>query len=481
LSPVIKPVDVEAIVAADSSPAEDWPTPLAIQLAAEIRRWRTAAGFSEAHLAGVIGFTRQYISFAERPRRGLLSAALVKAIDDAVGAGGELVALRQRAYDEFKAPRRGATSAPASTEVAERTPRASADPAEVEATKRRELAASAAAITFGANLDQPVAMIIAAAEQPPQIPTRVRPGDVRHMHHARAMLHDWHMQAGGEVVRPQALAALRWATALREASCTPAVRLELEAAVALLADLAGWVTFDCGQYTAARELFLLGLHAARESGDLGIRAFIACGMASQEIHIGNWVGGLDLTQLAFTATNALTPNTKAMVHTVNAVGYARKQDATQCHRSLEAATEAYRPESLANDPLWMQYLTPVQHEENLTNVLCDLVLGDPEIGNLAAHRRTVIERLSTAFTQYPPERAHGKAITATRLATLLYRDGEHDTAQHMAEEAITLAEHIHSTRLATDLRVLLQTLPPGTDPDTHDLRHRLSTTLTEMT
>jgi hypothetical protein len=363
--------------------------------------------------------------------------------------------------------------------VAENGPSASADPAEVEATKRRELPASAAAITFGANLDQPVATIIAAAQPP--IPTRVRPGDVRHVHHARAILHDWHMQAGGGVVRPQALAALRWAIALREASCTPAVRLELEAAVALLADLAGWVTFDCGQYAAARELFLLGLHAARESGDLGIRAFIACGMASQEIHIGNWAGGLDLTQLAFTATNALTPNTRAMVHTVNAVGYARKQDAAQCHRCIEAATDAYRPESLANDPPWMQYLTPAQHEENLANVMCDLVLGDPEIGDHAARRRTVIERLSTAFTQYPPERTHGKAITATRLATLLYQEGEHDTAQHMAEEAIILAEHIHSTRLATDLQILLNTLPPGTNPDTHDLRHRLSTTLTDMT
>jgi len=115
-------------VAANSSSAQDWPSPLAVQLAAEIRRWRQAAEFSEAHLAGVIGFTRQYISFAERPRRGLPSAALVQAIDEAVGAGGELVALRQRAYDELKAPRAGATSPPASTEAAERTPSASYRP-----------------------------------------------------------------------------------------------------------------------------------------------------------------------------------------------------------------------------------------------------------------------------------------------------------------------------------------------------------------
>ena len=301
------------------------------------------------------------------------------------------------------------------------------------------------------------------------------------MHNTVLILHDWDMQAGAGVVRPPTLAALRWATALREASCTPAVRLELEAAVARLADFAAWMTFECGDYPAARDLFLLGLQAARGSGDPSMRAFVACGLALQEIRTGNWAGGLDLTQLAFTATNALTPNTIAKLHIVNALGYARKQDAAECRRSIGAATDTYRPESLANDPPWMQYFTPAQLEEDLTNVMCDLVLGDPEIGDHAARRRTVIERLSTAFTQYPPERARNKAITATRLATLLYQEGEHDTAQHMAEEAITLADHIHSTRLVTDLQILLNTLPPGTNPDTHDLRHRLSTTLTDMT
>jgi transcriptional regulator with XRE-family HTH domain len=474
---VITPVDVEATVAADSSPAEDWPSPLAIQLAAEIRRWRQAAGFSEAHLAGVIGFTRQYISFAERPRRGLPSAALVKAIDDAVGAGGALVALRQQAYDEWQASRPGATSATAS---AERESHASADPAEVEATKRRELPASAAAITFGATLDQPVGTIIAAAEQP-QVPTRVRPGDVRHVHSTAQWLEDWDYKAGGGAVRPHALAALRWATALREASCTPAVRLDLEAAVARLADTAAWVVFDCGDYAAARPLLLLGLHAARESCDLGLRGSITMHLALQEIHTGNWIGGLELTQLASTAAEAFTPNMMARLHTVNALGYARKHDAAQCHRSIEAATNTYQPDSLVNDPPWLQYFTPITLEGDLIKARYDLALGDAEVGDHTADRLVVIERLSTVFTQIPPERARAKAMTATRLATLLYQEGEHRAAQQTAEEAISLAEHIQSARLAADLQVLLQTMPPGNGRDGQDLHHRLSAVLTEMT
>jgi len=471
---VIAPVDVEATVATDPSPSDDWPTPLAVQLAAEIRRWRKAAGFSEPHLAGLIRFSRQYVSLAERPRRGLPSAALVQAIDDAVGAGGELVALRQRAYDEWKASRPGAASATAS---AERESHGSADPVEVEATKRRELPASAAAITFGATLDQPVGTIIAAAEQP-QVPTQVRPGDVRHVHSAAQWLEDWDYAAGGGAVRPHALAALRWATALREASCTPAVRLELEAAVARLADTASWVVFDCGDYAAARSLLLLGLHAARESGDLGLRGSITMHLALQEIHTGNWIGGVELTQLASTASEAFTPNMMARLHTVNALGYAGKQDTAQCHRSIEAATNTYQPDSLANDPPWLQYFTPVTLEGDLIKARYNLALGAAEVGDRAADRLAVIERLSTVFTQIPPERARNKAITATRLATLLYQDSEQDAAQQMAEQAISLAEHIHSARLATDLHVLLETMPAGTGHD--DLRHRLSAVLTEM-
>lgn len=71
---------------------------LAHQLAAEIRNRRKAAGSSQPQLAALIGYTRQYVSLAERPKRGLPSAELVRAIDDALGAGGALVTLRQKAH-----------------------------------------------------------------------------------------------------------------------------------------------------------------------------------------------------------------------------------------------------------------------------------------------------------------------------------------------------------------------------------------------
>lgn len=80
---------------------------LAHQLAAEIRIRRRVAGLSRPQLAALIGYTRQYVSLAERPKRGLPSAALVQAIDDALRAGGALVALQQQADGARKACRPG--------------------------------------------------------------------------------------------------------------------------------------------------------------------------------------------------------------------------------------------------------------------------------------------------------------------------------------------------------------------------------------
>lgn len=67
--------------------------------AGELRRRREAAGFSQTELANRVGYSREYVSRAERPTKGLASAELVRVIDDALHARGELVALRAAAHD----------------------------------------------------------------------------------------------------------------------------------------------------------------------------------------------------------------------------------------------------------------------------------------------------------------------------------------------------------------------------------------------
>lgn len=75
-------------------------SPGVVRLAQEIRRRRKNADMSQAQLAIAAGYTRQYVSNAERPGKGLPSADLVDAIDRELHAAGELSALREQAHQE---------------------------------------------------------------------------------------------------------------------------------------------------------------------------------------------------------------------------------------------------------------------------------------------------------------------------------------------------------------------------------------------
>jgi transcriptional regulator with XRE-family HTH domain len=440
----------------------DEPDPASIRLAQEIRRRRTDDNLSQPDLAVMIGYTPQYVSLAERPRKGLPSATLVTAIDNALGASGALIELhrqakvQRQALHTSKAPESAPVPSDASTSA-----NAHSDELEgVDDTKRRHLLASAAAITFGAALDQPIARIIAQADDQ-RVPTTVRVGDVRDLRATVEMLEDWDHRAGGVAVRHHVLGALRWGTGLLEGSSTPDVRATLAATVAQLADLAAWATFDAGLYDKARDLFLLGLHAARESGDLGIRAHVATGLARQEIHLGNPDGALELVQLAHTAADTLTPNAVAMLHAVKALAYAKKADTSQCRRFTELAADTYRPETIADDPQWIQFFTPAKLTGDSANAMFDLlVASSPLLGQVEAPpnssraRADLVTQLSQTVNGYSQGRARSKAIAASRLATLLYLEGAPAEANQAAGTALSLAGDVRSARLGTDLRLM---------------------------
>jgi transcriptional regulator with XRE-family HTH domain len=74
------------------------------RLAAEVRRLRNAAGLSQRELAKLCGYTREYVSMAERPGN-IASRELVRALDTALNADGSLLELRSRAKAEQQACR----------------------------------------------------------------------------------------------------------------------------------------------------------------------------------------------------------------------------------------------------------------------------------------------------------------------------------------------------------------------------------------
>ncbi len=76
------------------------------RLAGEIRRLRNAADLSQSGLGERVGYTRNYVSMAERVGGNLPSQNLVEALDQALGATGQLCALWREAKKEQQARRR---------------------------------------------------------------------------------------------------------------------------------------------------------------------------------------------------------------------------------------------------------------------------------------------------------------------------------------------------------------------------------------
>ncbi|WP_410630932.1 helix-turn-helix transcriptional regulator [Amycolatopsis sp. cmx-4-83] len=80
--------------------------PAADELAAEIRQIRGAADLSQAALARRIGYTRNYVSMAERAGQNLPSHELIEALERGLNAGGALRRLWRAAKEEQAALRR---------------------------------------------------------------------------------------------------------------------------------------------------------------------------------------------------------------------------------------------------------------------------------------------------------------------------------------------------------------------------------------
>jgi hypothetical protein len=342
---------------------------------------------------------------------------------------------------------------------------------EVETSHRRDFIALAAAAAFGAQLEQPATMIIDAADRS-RIPAAVRTGDIRQLQATADALAAWDRQSGGGATRHLLLGQLRWGLTLLDGSSTPEVHARLAATVAELADSAAWATFDAGLHTQARQLFVLGLHVARESGDLGMQAHVATGFARQEIHAGNIEGALDLVRLAQTGIDALTPNTISMLHTVKAMAYGRAGDAGAFRRHAQLAQDTHTQDSIADDPAWLQYYTPAKLSGDLAGAQFDLVVAHlmPEHDR---PRRTLppgtsadlADQLTTAVTMYPDQRARSKAITAARLATLLYLERDPTGANDAARTALDLASSVRSARLGSDLQLLARAANTGPRDD----------------
>ncbi|MFG2918129.1 helix-turn-helix domain-containing protein [Kitasatospora sp. NPDC048298] len=280
----------------------------------------------------------------------------------------------------------------------------------------------------------------AAAAMPDlwSVPSRLGTDDVHRLDCHTAALEEWDRRSGGRAPRHFAGLELRRAVDLGSASMTPSVRTAWSGAVARLAGLYAWTTFDAGEAGAVLA-FDLALEAAREAGGDGTYCHIATNAARQAVHDGAAERALALTA---SVAGPHPPTVLAMISAVAAQAFALRGDVRGVMRSVAAAeSHASRADGAGTQEGWMQTLTPAKLQSDLGFALYRL---SATTGHVASGLVSHLRRTAGVCEASQPR---AKAMGAARLATVLFRQSEVDEARHHAAIAFGLASKVGSARL----------------------------------
>ncbi|GAA1224911.1 hypothetical protein GCM10009676_03260 [Prauserella halophila] len=216
-----------------------------------------------------------------------------------------------------------------------------------------------------------------------------------------------------------------------------------------LAQLAGWVASDAGQYTEAQRVYLDGVSAARDAGDHPLAGQLLSSLSYQVANVGDPADAALLARSAVKGAHGATPVARALLLERLAWASARSRDHDSTRRTLDAVDDSYdQSTDGTEEPEWVYWLD--RKEIDVMAGRCLIELGDPTAAE---------PLLSAAIDAYNPGHAREVALYQTWLAESYARAGVVDAAQSTLTTARKTSQGINSTRLdrrITDIERLLR-------------------------
>lgn len=369
----------------------------AVELGAELRRRRHAAGLSLAHLASAVYCDRGFLSRIERGERRA-SANLVRRCDAVLEADGELIALL--AVAEAVAPLPGTALAAPSTLL--RT--------------FREVAAGAAGFG-GAGLHG-----VAAAR------------DLFDLLRARG-----HASPPG-VLLP-ALAAEYGALRASAERARGERRREALGLAAHYAEYAGWMVQECGDLDGSLALTGVAAELAAAAGVPELAAYTLLRQADVALYRGDGKAVVELTERVERDRSAA--RIRALAAQRAAQGWALLGQASPCLAALDRAAAAGDETEEGSGILLGsggggQLMAVVRG-------WCYLDLGRSELA---------VESLVAGLADAPPHARRARALYGVRLALAQASCGDPSGAVRSGNRALDDAQHVNSTSVRHQLSVL---------------------------
>ncbi|WSB84179.1 helix-turn-helix domain-containing protein [Streptomyces cellulosae] len=418
----------------------------------EVRYWRKRRGHSASSLGPLVQASPSLI---EKVEKGQASCRrdLAERLDEVLGTGGVLTRAWGMVYGEAEKRRRETekNAGPAMEGTVQvhqgrilgretSSPLGSTEPVDRRAFLANSSLAAIASIDLAA---------LVAPTTPHEPPARIRLKDITAvLNVAEDIYRRDNAHGGGGVVGVLASRAMEWAVRLLTVPCPEQLRAPLYTAVARLGVVVGASHFDAYAHDDARIAFKIAADCAEEANDWHLRAKVFSFLARQAIWIGDPDTGLTYAEKGLVRADRLTPTIQAMLHTARARAFGKMGDIGGAMSAVGAADDAFARSNPQDDPPWMAYYNGAQHHGDTAHALYDLVLlKDQDPGQASRRFEIAIEGHDDAY-------ARSRAISGTKLASLLMAKGDPHQAMTIGHQALTDAGHLTSRRAADDLKEL---------------------------
>ncbi len=272
---------------------------------------------------------------------------------------------------------------------------------------------------------------------------------------------------GGGAVHAAVITELEWSARLLHIPCAASLRPQLFHAVSRLAMTAGSAMFDACDHDNARTAFRFSVACAEEASDWSLRAKTYSCMARQAVWLLQPEQALTYVDLALARADRLTATEQAMLHTARARALAKLGRTQDTLRAVGHADDAFARSDPSGDPPWMTYYDHAQHMGDTAHALFDLeVLGA---------RTEAGSRFAAAVAGHTDAYARSRAISLTKMASLVMATGDPAEAAVTGAQALQQIDHLRSRRALDDLHELGRYASRHTkDADAAELRERIA-------
>lgn len=280
-------------------------------------------------------------------------------------------------------------------------------------------------------------------------------GPVEQVHAMIAMFDQMDNHYGGGGVRTSIVHYLSTEVVpmLQRRGTPPQLQRQLYAAAARLAAMAGWSSYDAGEYGLAQRYMTQGLRLCAEGRDRVLGGQILAGLSHLATNLGRPDEGVALARAGVaTAKGAGSPLGLMRLYAMSARGHAAQGHSCEASEALRLAEQQLDVSRGADqESVWVRYLD--HHYLQAEAALCFRDLG------LAGQaERTASESLSANA-----DRRRRQAISRSVLATAHLQQDRLDEAVGTATEALDTLSTVHSERSIQALRDFRRRLEPRRD------------------